>query len=107
MTFTKLYEIGMNAGYSDRHPYFSFVNSVSGNLYGALALAFIVGLLSSAIMTYFVTRKYARSMIEIKEYFSAIRQGAEIKPLEMSKGNHFSDLADEVNGAVQLLTSRL
>ena len=65
-----------------------------------------VHLLLSTVCFLFLSHRLAGPVVRLKGYFAGIANGQPVKPVNFRKGDFFSDLPPQINGALQRLESR-
>jgi hypothetical protein len=101
---TKLILIGESANIPKSHIYFQFINWQLTEIHSFLAIAFIVGIAFSSMVTLYISYKLVGPVVRMKGYFKSIEDTSSVQSeISFRKNDFFSDLPAAINGALKRL----
>ena len=101
-TYSSLRQLGIQAGISQGHVYYRFLDFQAQHLFVHLALAGALGLAISTLVTLALSHRLAGPIVRLKGYFIKFATDKKIPgPLSFRKNDFFSDLPEAINRALQ------
>lgn len=106
--FRSLRDSGIQAGLSQNHAYFKFLDLQARMVYQRIVTGLIVGSVGTAFLSLWLSNRVAGPIVRMRGYFKALGHSGEenASPLRFRKGDFFEDLPDEVNGAVERIQGK-
>lgn len=103
----KLVSMGESAQITKDHIYFQFIHWQLKEIYSYLGLAFGLGILSSALITLYLSYKLVGPIVRMRGYFKNIEETGQVtSEISFRKRDFFSELPGHINGALKKLKSK-
>lgn len=100
-TFLSLNDLAARSGIPEGHAYFRLIELQKELFVEALWLPMAIGAILSIGMTIWLSDRLAGPIVRLRQYFSGLSEGADLKPVQFRKGDFFEELPPVINEALE------
>jgi hypothetical protein len=100
--FSRLKQIGLDAGYSFDHPYFEFIGQVKMGMFSQLMGAFLFSVAISAVGFLLLSHRIAGPISRLYSHLRQINESQKVTDIKFRKGDYIEDLAPILNEALKV-----
>lgn len=103
-SFSQFEGLGKEIHLQSDHPFFRLIHLQANQLYFSLAVAFLISITFSSLITLIVSHRLAGPIVRTRMYFQTFLKDGRLEgKLTFRKGDFFSDLPSLINESIRLI----